>query len=71
MTNNTEVYGFCNKCDDSCYECENCGRIFEDKQKIVCVDGEEEIWHFCSSLCANNRKLKFTKTKTTFHKRTL
>lgn len=66
-----EVVGYCNLCDDSCEVCENCGRKFEDKQKIICVSTEDadEIWHFCSLLCANRRKLKYPKNKTTFHQR--
>lgn len=69
--NDIEVVGFCNLCDDSCELCENCGRKFEDKQKIICVGDEEEGFHFCSLLCANKRKLKYHKNKTTFHQRVL
>jgi len=41
----------CGYCDRNVNRCDNCGKKFEDKQKIFCF---KERYHFCSEECAKS-----------------
>lgn len=42
---------WCSECDDDLFSCDNCLKIFDSHEDILCHDGE----HYCSD-CAENIK---------------